>query len=115
MPATRTTSPPVALRSPPCTPARSPFAYPELLREEGLEAHITPQLWLLASPEPNHFVDITDTYERKLAALRCHASQMTDPDGGAPERLQQWLRLNAERGSLPEGHLAEAFQLVGTA
>lgn len=95
--------------------ARNPFAYPELLTDEGLEAHITPQLWLMASPTPNHFVDVTDTFERKLAALRCHVSQMVDPGGGAPARLRQWMEANAQRGGLSEGRLAEAFQTVDSA
>ena len=92
--------------------ARNPFAFPELLSEEGLDAHIVHELWLMGGPKPNHFPDITQTYDRKLAALRCHASQMTDPSGGAPAMLDQRLRDNAERGGLPEGHVAEAFQVV---
>jgi LmbE family N-acetylglucosaminyl deacetylase len=95
--------------------ARNPFAYPELLSDEGLEAHSVREVWLYATGKPNTFVDITDTYERKIAALRCHASQMTDPDGGAPARLEEWMRANAKRGGLPEGRLAEAFQAVDTA
>lgn len=95
--------------------ARNPFAYPELLRDEGLEAHSAPEVWFYATGRPNTFIDITDTYERKLAALRCHASQMTDPGGGAPARLEEWMRFNAERGGLPEGRLAEAFQAIDTA
>jgi LmbE family N-acetylglucosaminyl deacetylase len=92
--------------------ARNPFAYPELLANEGLADHVVHELWLLGGPRPNHFEDITDTYERKLAALRHHASQMTDPAGGAPAHLHERLLQNAERGGLPEGHVAEVFQVV---
>lgn len=92
--------------------ARNPFAFPELLADEGLVDHVVHELWLMGGPRPNHFSDITDTYDRKIAALRCHASQMTDPSGNPPERINQWMRDNAERGGLPDGHLAEAFQVV---
>ena len=92
--------------------ARNPFAYPELLADEGLTDHIVHDLWLMGGPRPNYFSDITETYDRKLAALRHHASQMTDPSGGAPAMLDQRLRDNAERGGLPEGHVAEVFQVV---
>ena len=90
--------------------ARNPFQYPELLRDEGLADHIVDELWLMGGPTPNHFADVTDTYERKLAALQCHVSQMTG--GGPPPNLHLRLRANAERGGLPEGRLAEAFQVV---
>jgi LmbE family N-acetylglucosaminyl deacetylase len=92
--------------------ARNPFAFPELLADEGLEDHIVGELWLMGGPTPDHFSDVTDTYERKLAALQCHVSQMTDPAGGAPANLHLRMRANAERGGLPEGRLAEAFQVV---
>lgn len=92
--------------------ARNPFAYPELLAEEGLADHIVRELWLMGGPRPNHFPDITATYERKRAALRRHASQMTDPSGEPPPMLADRLRDNADRGGLPQGALAEAFQVV---
>ena len=95
--------------------ARNPFAFPELIAEEGLHDHVVGDLWLMGSPRPNHYVDITETYDRKVAAVKAHASQMTDPSGSLPPRLLQRLRDNADRGGLPEGHLAEAFQVVAIA
>lgn len=92
--------------------ARNPFAFPELLADEGLADHVVHDLWLLGSPQPNHYVDITETYDRKVAAVQAHASQMTDPTGAVPPRLEERLRDNAERAGLPEGRLAEAFQIV---
>ena len=92
--------------------ARNQFQFPELLRDEGLADHIVGELWLMGGPRPNHFSDVTDTYERKLEALQCHVSQMTDPAGGAPANLHQRMRANAERGGMPDGRLAEAFQVV---
>lgn len=92
--------------------ARNAFAHRALLEDEGLEPHIVAEVWLMGAPRPNRFVDITDTYEAKLAAVRSHESQMTDPAGGAPAAMRRHLRANAERGGLGGDRLAEAFQVV---
>ncbi|MPZ72375.1 MAG: PIG-L family deacetylase [Nitriliruptorales bacterium] len=91
--------------------ARNPFQFPELLADEKLDAHIVPELWLLGAPHPNHFVDVTGTFQRKLSAINAHVSQLPEPDTIA-RRIEHRLRLNADRGALGEGHLAEAFRVV---
>jgi LmbE family N-acetylglucosaminyl deacetylase len=91
--------------------ARNPFAFPELLAEEKLEPWTVPEVWIAGTPTPTNYVDITDTFSRKVAALRCHVSQLTDPDG-LEERLRGWLGRSATQAGLPDGHLAEAFQVV---
>src|SRR4051795_3862867 len=53
--------------------ARNPFAHPELL-DEGLEPWSVPQLWTQRRGESNVFVDITEVFDRKLAALMSHVS-----------------------------------------
>jgi LmbE family N-acetylglucosaminyl deacetylase len=88
--------------------ARNPFAHPELM-EEGLDAHIVPEVWLMASPRPDVYSDVTDHFDAKVAALRCHVSQIVDPDGLA-DMLRGWLTANAATGGLPEGRMAETFQ-----
>lgn len=93
--------------------ARNPFAHPELLREEGLEAWTVREVWLMASAAGHHFVDVTDTFERKKAALREHVSQtghMDDLDG----MLRDWMGRNARAAGMPPGRLAEAFRVVPT-
>jgi LmbE family N-acetylglucosaminyl deacetylase len=90
--------------------ARNPFAHPELL-EEGLEPFSVPELWLMAAPETSHAVDVTDTFDRKIAALCRHASQIGDP-AEIEARVRGWLADNARRAGLPAGRLAEAFRLV---
>ena len=68
----------------------------------------------LATPNTSDvFVDITDTFERKLDALRCHASQMTDLDG-LDARIRGWNTANAQQGGLPTGTLAETYLRVDT-
>ncbi len=91
--------------------ARNPFAFPELLSEEGLEAWTVPELWLMADPHSDHAVDITDTFPRKLAALRAHASQTAhNPD--LETMLRTWSGGTATRLGLPHGRLAEAFRVI---
>jgi LmbE family N-acetylglucosaminyl deacetylase len=93
--------------------ARNPFAHPELAAE-GLEAHTVGEVWLMAAPNPDRYVDITGTVDRKLDALRRHVSQHPDPDALEP-RIREWGSLNAARAGLGDGRLAEAFQVVNTA
>jgi LmbE family N-acetylglucosaminyl deacetylase len=92
--------------------ARNPFAHPELL-EEGFEPWAVDEIYLAAAEAPDVFVDITDTFERKLEALRCHVSQHPDPDGLDP-RVRGWNAANAALGGLPEGRLAESYLRVDT-
>ncbi len=94
--------------------ARNPFAYPELLADEGLEPWTVRETWLMADPAPDHAVDITATFEHKLAALRAHASQTSHMDD-LETLLRNWGRRTAEAVGLPEGTLAEAFRVVDTA
>ncbi len=74
-----------------------------------------PQTWIMAAGGPaTHYVDVTDTFDRKVAALRAHASQtehMADLEG----MLRGWLSLNAQAGGLGEGRLAESFRVMDTA
>jgi LmbE family N-acetylglucosaminyl deacetylase len=93
--------------------ARNPFAFPELA-EAGLEAWAVAEVWLSGDENPNHFVDVTDRLERKLAALRAHDSQTAHMDD-LEERIRGWLGLNAERAGLATGQLAEAFTVLQTA
>jgi len=93
--------------------ARNPFAHPELLAEEGLEAWAVSEMWLM-SAEADHWIDVTDTYDAKLAALRQHTSQtshMEDLDG----MLRGWLGAQAKVAGLPDGRLAESYLVIDTA
>jgi LmbE family N-acetylglucosaminyl deacetylase len=90
----------------------NPFAYPELA-ESGLEAYKLPWLWLFAGPEEreNHFVDVTEHVESKVAAIHIHVSQ--HPDVDAMERTVRGLMLGTgARAGLPAGRSAEAFHVV---
>jgi len=92
--------------------ARNPFAHPELAAE-GWEAWTVGELWIMAHSDVNRWVDITDTIDRKVAALRSHVSQMPDPDA-VEERVRAWGAATGVAGGLPEGRLAEGFMAVPT-
>jgi len=90
--------------------ARNPFAHPELL-DEGLEPYSVPEIWMMAAPGADRVVDVTDTFDRKVAALMCHKSQMTDPDAVA-QRVRTWARQQAEVAGLPDDASAELFRVT---
>jgi len=93
--------------------ARNPFAFPDLL-EEGLEPHTVPELWIMATERADRVVDATGVFDRKLAALRSHRSQVGDGDH-LEDLLRTWMSGTALAAGLPEGRLAESFQVVNTA
>jgi LmbE family N-acetylglucosaminyl deacetylase len=91
--------------------ARNPFAHRTLLDDEGLEAWTVNDVWVMGGPRPNRWVDITDTFDDKIAALQSHASQVGHREDLA-DFIREWGRRGAEAGSLPTGRLAEAFMVV---
>lgn len=91
--------------------ARNPFAHPELLTS-GLEPWSVDEIWVMFGSgqvgEVVETVDITAQIERKIRALRCHASQHPDPDA-LEARVRQWWGELAVQGGLAEGSYAERF------
>lgn len=94
--------------------ARNPYTFPSLLLEEGLEAWTVREVWLNGGQTPDHHIDITDTFERKLSALRSHVSQTSHMEGFDDFLRTRFSQVAAEAG-LGEGRYAEAFQRVPTA
>ena len=56
--------------------ARDHLSFPELLPE--YEPHNVREVYLIQWEQPRLVIDITDTMELKLEAIRCHASQVGD-------------------------------------
>lgn len=91
--------------------ARDIWSFPELL-EEGLQPHKVKEIWLWAPEEKdiNWRVDITQTFELKLKALRCHRSQIKEPWA---KEMEKWLCQRAkEMAEGEEFACAEAFHRV---
>ena len=89
--------------------ARDHLSYPDLL-EEGLSPHKVSEILLWASEDVNYRVDITKTFHLKLAALRCHRSQVGHL---SPKELEKRLRERHEEMARGEDfQLAEAFHRV---
>jgi LmbE family N-acetylglucosaminyl deacetylase len=87
--------------------ARNPMAFPWLAKS-GLAAHIVRRLYLFWPNDPNVWVDVSGTVERKIEALRAHASQIHEPDK-LETRIREWA---GETGAKIGAAGAEAFRLV---
>lgn len=90
--------------------ARNPFAFPDLAH---LEAWVVPETWVMGMERSNTYIDITETFDRKMAALHAHASQHPEPDG-LDEMVRAWNTANAQLGGLEADRLAEAFWVLQT-
>lgn len=96
--------------------ARNPYAHRSLLEEEGLEPCTVGELWLADGPARlrNHAVDVTDVFDKKMAAVRSHVSQAGATSEGLETALRQSFGATAAQFGLGEGRLAESFQVVDT-
>jgi LmbE family N-acetylglucosaminyl deacetylase len=91
--------------------AENPFAWPELI-EQGLEPWHVNEVWIMAHPDMTHVVDITETFGRKVAALKAHASQTGHQTDQLEGFLSQWSSGVAETFGLGEGRLGECFHVM---
>jgi LmbE family N-acetylglucosaminyl deacetylase len=86
--------------------AGNPHYFPEHLAE-GLAVHHVQTVYLSGTLEPNCWVDVSQTLERKIDALFCHASQLTETG----EWFRQFLRDRAEEAGREAGvAYAEGFR-----
>lgn len=93
--------------------ARNEFAHPELLAE-GFEPWAAREVYVMAHPQADVYVEITAQIDRKIAALLAHESQHADPVR-TEELVRVWSEVTAQAAGLPEGRRAEAFLRVDTA
>lgn len=88
--------------------SRNAMAFPNLVIDEGLEPHTVSGLYLFFTDRPNAWVDVSDTIDTKIAALREHVSQLRKP-----EELEGMLRgWSAESGEKIGVAAAEGFRYV---
>ena len=83
--------------------ARDRLTFPELYAA-GYEPHKTTTILLVNFDTSNFAVDITNTFDKKMLALKAHTSQFGDLDGST------WTRdMAKEQGQKAGYDLAEAF------
>lgn len=79
----------------------------EELAEEGLTAHKPRKIYVTGWNQTDLYVNIQETIDVKVEALRAHKSQMNDWD--PEERVKEWA---ATRGKGKEMAYAEAFRVI---
>lgn len=87
--------------------ARNPMAFPALARG-GLDKHVVRRLYLFWTEQPDTWIDVTATLDRKIAALAEHKSQIREPDK-LELRIRAWA---AEEGEPIGAAAAEALRLI---
>ena len=83
------------------------MAFPSLARS-GIAPHNVGRLYLFWPNQPDCWVDVAATIDRRIDALRAHVSQIHDPAKLA-EKIRSWAAEEGEPIGSPAG---EAFRLV---
>ena len=87
--------------------ARDPQYFPQHL-VEGLQPHKTAEIWFFNAEHPDLVVDITETFDRKVDALRAHVSQV----GTEETVFERVLERNRELAENEDFELGEAYKVV---
>jgi LmbE family N-acetylglucosaminyl deacetylase len=85
--------------------AKMPLYYPNA---ENWDPWATPEILLFSTDTPNHFVDVTETFETRIAALKLHASQSVG-DAQNIAFITEIAREDGEKIGVP---YAEAFHRI---
>lgn len=86
--------------------ASQPNLFKELA-EEGLTAHQVRQVYVRDYYKGRHFVDVSDTIELVIEALKKHVSQIGDWEPEGPVRL--WAAKTGQRGGMA---YAESYRVI---
>lgn len=78
--------------------------------QDGHEPHVTKQMMLFGSDQPDTFTNISETFDRKIEALEMHVSQETAFHGQVRERMHRRAAAAGEQSGQYE--LAEPFLFV---
>lgn len=87
--------------------ARDFLYYPDHLAS-GLEPHKTAEIWYFGAEQPDVFIDITDTFDDKINALKAHVTQVGEAEGLADRLRERAAELAADQPF----ELAESFKSV---
>ena len=93
--------------------ARNPFAFEDLLKTEGLEPWHVREVWVMSHHTPDHFIDVKDTFDKKIQALHAHVSQ-TAHNPNLEKMVREWGERNAKLNGLADGQVAEIFRIVSS-
>ena len=88
--------------------ASNPFFFPELIKNEGLEPHKPREVWVSLTGNPSVILDVTDTWEIKIRALKEHKSQIGDP-----KEFEERMRARKSEKSTEENeYYEEKFRVI---
>ena len=87
--------------------ARDPLYFPDHYRD-GLHPHKTAEIWYFGADQPDKIIDITETFDAKVDALKAHHSQIGNSEG-IWERVRERA---AELGAANGVELAEAYKVI---
>lgn len=89
--------------------AGNPHFYPEQLRPPlDLQPHRVEEAYLYGTDQPDEWVDVTATFERKMAAIECHQSQVAS----LRDLALKMSHCNRDRGMGHGYTYAEAFKVL---
>ncbi len=57
--------------------------------EEGYAPHEVDEVWLSLPAQPNISLDVTQYWHKKIAALKCHKSQIADLENFEQHRIEK--------------------------
>ena len=87
--------------------AGQPSLFPDIEENEGFKAHKPRKVYVQAWSEPTTFINISETIDLKIKALRAHKSQL---NGWDPETMiKEWA---SETAKGKEMEYAEAFKVI---
>jgi LmbE family N-acetylglucosaminyl deacetylase len=87
--------------------ARDHLYFPDHLAS-GLEPHKTAEIWYFGTDSPDIYVDITDTFDDKINALKAHKTQV----GEATELADRLRGFSTEIAKDQPFELAEAYKVI---
>ena len=87
--------------------ARDAIYFPQHYKE-GLQPWKVGEIWYAGAAKPDHYVDVSETFDTKIAALKQHESQV-GKSSQFEERMRERAREVGKEGGL---ELAEAFKVV---
>jgi LmbE family N-acetylglucosaminyl deacetylase len=88
--------------------AGNPFFFPELIDNEGLQPHKPREVWISLTDNPTVIMDVTETWEVKIRALKEHKSQIGDP----LEFEERMRARKSERSTEENVYYEEKFRVV---